>query len=102
MAKSPLEKLKKLKEKKELLDARIAKVEALHKNRERKLDTRRKILLGSYYLDKARKENNLDEVKKIMDKYLTRDSDKALFNLKPINKDNNLKEKNENATSKAS
>ena len=102
MTNSTLEKLKKLKEKKELLDARIAKVEALHKTRERKLDTRRKILLGSYYLDKARKENNFDEVKKIMDKYLTRDSDKALFNFKPINKDNTIKAKKENATSKPS
>lgn len=85
MANNTIDKLKKLKEKKQLLDSRIAKVEALHKTRERKLDTRRKILLGSYYLDKARKENNFDELKKIMAQYLTRDSDKVLFDIEPAN-----------------
>lgn len=32
---------------------------------QKKLDTRRKILVGAYYLDKARKENTFDETKKM-------------------------------------
>jgi len=72
-----------LKQKREALNARIQKMESLEKNRERKRDTRRKILLGSYYLDKAIKESKMDDVKLIMDSYLKRDSDRELFWLEP-------------------
>lgn len=72
-----------LKQKREMLNARIQKMESLEKNRERKRDTRRKILLGSYYLDKAVKEGKMDDVKLIMDFYLKRDSDRELFWLEP-------------------
>lgn len=81
MSKLLQSKLDKLKQKKQALDARIQKIEASHKARERKNDTRRKILIGSYYLDKANKENTFSEIKKLMDKYLTRDSDRKLFDL---------------------
>lgn len=76
--------LEKLKRQKSIIEARIQKVESRHKQKERKFDTRRKILIGSYYLDKAIKENKLDEIKNLMDKYLTRDSDRKLFDLMTI------------------
>jgi len=66
----------------EQLNARIQKMEASEKAREKKRDTRRKILIGAYYLDKARDESTMDEVNKIMDGFLTRQSDRELFGLK--------------------
>ena len=78
LSKSSLEKLKIQREK---INARIQQAEARLKTTERKKETRKKILLGSYYLDVATKENKIDEVKTIMDKYLKRNSDRALFDL---------------------
>lgn len=73
--------LERLKEQREKLNARIQKQESLLKSSERKKNTQKKILIGSYYLDKAIKENKIDEIKSIMDKYLKRNSDRALFDL---------------------
>ncbi len=81
MSKPSLSALERLKSQKAKLEARIHAVEARTKQSQRKQDTRRKILIGSYYFDKATKENKLDEIKHLMDKYLTRDSDRKLFNL---------------------
>jgi len=75
------DRLAKLKEQKEKLEARIQLMENRQKDKERKNDTRRKILLGSYYLDHAEKHGTLNEIKKIMDSYLTRESDRLLFDL---------------------
>ena len=85
MAKKNDEKIVKLKKQQEVITARIQKMEAMEKHRERKRDTRRKILVGSYYLDKARKGNSIKEIKRIMDKYLKRKSDRVLFDLEPLN-----------------
>jgi hypothetical protein len=73
--------LQRLKEQREKIDARIQAAEARIKTSERKKDTRRKILVGAYYLDMAIKENKLDKIKEIMDAYLHRDFDRALFDL---------------------
>lgn len=73
--------IEQLKKKREQLDARIQKIEATQKAKEKKQDTRRKILVGAYYLDKAKKENRMDEVKHAMEEFLTRKSDRLLFEL---------------------
>jgi large subunit ribosomal protein L7/L12 len=73
--------LERLKEKRQKLDARIQAAEARFKTTERKKDTRRKILIGSYYLDKAAKENNIAGLFLLMDTYLKREPDRALFGL---------------------
>ena len=75
------DRLQKLKEQKEKLNARIQLIENRHKNKERKNDTRRKILLGSYYFDNAQKNGTMEDIKKIMNTYLTRDTDRLLFDL---------------------
>jgi hypothetical protein len=46
---------------------------------ERKRDTRRKILIGSYYLKKAREENTVEELKAEMLRFLKREIDRELF-----------------------
>lgn len=78
--------LQRLKEQREKLNARIESVEARLKSSERKKDVRRKILLGSYYLEQAEQNNTMDEIKSFMDKYLKRDFDRELFGLEPLPK----------------
>jgi hypothetical protein len=73
--------LERLKMQKEKLEARIQKAEAMKKVKDRKEDTRRKILVGSYYLDMAQKEGKWEQLVSRMDKYLTRNSDRKLFGL---------------------
>ena len=77
-------KLESLKKKQDQLKAQIQALEAAEKTREKKRDTRRKILIGAYYLDKAIKENRFDEIVKLMDGYLNRNSDRMLFDLLPL------------------
>lgn len=74
-------KLENLKKKQDQLKAQIQSLEAAEKSREKKRDTRRKILIGAYYLDKAIKEDRFNEVAQLMDGYLTRQSDRELFDL---------------------
>lgn len=81
MEKSKKTMLERLKEQREKINARIQAAESRAKNSERKTDTRKKILVGSYYLDQAKENNQLGEIKKLMDKYLTRPSDRKLFDL---------------------
>jgi hypothetical protein len=73
-----------LKKKKEQLNARIQKLESLEKSRERKRDTRRKILIGAYFIDKANEEGELDALFQQMDGYLKRNSDRELFCLETL------------------
>lgn len=75
-----------LKKKRDIINARIRLVQNREQSKERKDNIRRKILIGSYYLDQANKNNSLDDIVKLMDSYLTRDSDRMLFGLEPIKK----------------
>lgn len=77
--------LEKLKTQKEKLAARIQAAESRNKVAERKKDTRRKILVGAYYLEKLNERGKMDELKTALDKYLTRDSDRLLFELPSSN-----------------
>lgn len=72
-----------LKEKQKQLSAKILKLESLEKSKERKRDTRRKILIGSYFLDKAHQENKLSALYHEVEHYLSRDSDRELFQVTP-------------------
>lgn len=76
--------LESLKKQQEQLKAKIQALEAAESTRERKRETRRKILVGAYYLDKMRADNKFNELVSSMDGYLSRDADRVLFNL-PLN-----------------
>jgi hypothetical protein len=76
-----------LKKKQEQLRAQIQKLESLEKSRDRKRDTRRKILIGSYFLDKAGEEGTLDSLFQQMENYLKRNTDRELFQLTPLVED---------------
>lgn len=76
-------KLDSLKKKQEQLKAQIQALEASESARERKRETRRKILVGAFYLEKAREESRFEDIVKRMDDYLNRDADRILFGLSP-------------------
>jgi hypothetical protein len=74
-------KLKQLKARQQRIDARAR---ALEKRRERKDDTRRKILVGATVLAKVdRDEIDHADLTAWLDVHLTRDDDRALFDLPP-------------------
>ena len=73
--------LDKLKEQREKLNARILQQESRLKQNQRKTDTRKKILVGSYYIDQATKNGTFNELISLMNNYLTRKSDKKLFEI---------------------
>lgn len=80
-----LSQIEKLRLRKQKLEAQLQKAESRHKNIERRQDTRRKILLGAYYLDKIKNEGTLETIKHELNDFLKRDSDRALFELPLLN-----------------
>lgn len=80
-----LEKLKQLKARKQAIEARER---SKQKEQERKDDTRRKILLGSYLIKKMNEnEANNEKILAELNGYLTENRDRQLFKLPEINKD---------------
>ena len=74
--------LKKLKQRREQIEARIKNLEARDKAREKKRDTRRKILIGAFYMEQMEKSE--EAKKKILarlDGFLVRTNDRELFGL---------------------
>lgn len=77
--------LDKLKQQRDALNAKILAAEARSRVSERKQDTRRKILVGAYYLEQAQRDaHQWAALQQIMTRYLTRDSDRRLFELPPL------------------
>ena len=72
-----------LKKKRDQLDARINDIKAREAMQERKDDTRRKILVGSYILDKHNKAGTIENIVRELDKFLAKPHDRALFGLAP-------------------
>jgi len=76
-----LEKLKQLKAQKQAIEARE---KTKQKEQERKDDTRRKILLGSYLIKKMQNEVNKEKILAELNEYLTENRDRQLFGLPDI------------------
>ena len=72
-------KIELLKQKRAQLNARIQKLEAQQKLKDRKQETRRKILIGAYTLEQAKTNGTEETLYHEMLNYLKRDIDKALF-----------------------
>jgi hypothetical protein len=72
--------------KRDVLNNRIKLVQNREAKQKQKDDTKRKILIGTYYLEQAIKNNNFDELVKQLDTSLKRDSDRKLFNLPILQK----------------
>ena len=76
-----LEKLKQLKAQKQAIEARE---KTKQKEQDRKDDTRRKILLGSYLIKKMQNEANKEKILTELNEYLTENRDRQLFDLPDI------------------
>ena len=76
-----LEKLKQLKAQKKAIEARER---TKQKEQQRKDDTRRKILLGSYLIKKMQNEANKEKILAELNEYLTENRDRQLFDLPDI------------------
>lgn len=72
------ERLNQLKAQKQAILARENKKRV---EQQRKDDTRRKILLGSYLLKKMENEQNKEKILADLNEYLTEERDRKLFNL---------------------
>lgn len=70
--------LKQLKAQKQAV---LAREKAKQKEQQRKDETRRKILLGSYLLKKMENEANKEKILADLNEFLTEDRDRKLFNL---------------------
>lgn len=76
------DKLEKLKEQRKVLDARIRKEQNRESTRQRKRDTRRKILAGAAVLDQAGKNPAYKaNLYRLLDRFLIRKTDRELFGL---------------------
>lgn len=74
-----------LKQLKALKQKQAARERAANAKRERAADTRRKILLGAFYLDQMERNEALKaQIVQKLDAYLTRNDDRALFDLPPV------------------
>ena len=81
---NPQERLRKIEEKQARLKAEAQRVKARAREAERKRETRRLILYGAMLKDRiARGEVPEKVIMADMDKFLTRDHERALFNLPP-------------------
>lgn len=85
-----LEKLNQLKSQKQAIEAREKKKIS---EQQRKEETRKKILIGSMMLKKMEDEAEKIKILAELNKYLTEDRDRKLFNMLPVkdeNETNNL------------
>jgi len=81
------DRLQKLEAKKQQIDAQIDKLKALNSEERRKKETRQKILLGAWILNQIETgEMVKEEVMAKMDKYLTKNIDRKVFDLPPLEK----------------
>ena len=79
MADSDKDKLQKLIDQRNQLEERIKRQKMKLDSQERQRDTRRKILAGAYLLEKYK--DRPEELKSLLDKFLSRPADRELFNL---------------------
>ena len=76
--------LEELLKKRDQLNSQIQKIKAIESLQKRKEDTRRKILLGALMMD-LMSTGKIDRtvIEQRLDKFLTRDIDRQLFDLPP-------------------
>ena len=88
MAKSADERIADLEQQKQQIANKIARLRTIESTNERKRDTRRKILAGACVLDRSDKDPDAARhLRKILDAFLTKPQDRALFDLPPRPKD---------------
>ena len=82
MAKSAEERIAELEQQKQQIANRITRLRTVESTKERKRDTRRKILAGACVLDRADKDQaSARHLREILDAFLTKPKDRELFDL---------------------
>lgn len=77
--------LEKLLEKEKQLKAKIQAAKSRESEKQRKLDTRRKILIGAMIIEGMKNSAEYEaKIKQNLDKYLTKNKDRVLFGLPEI------------------
>lgn len=79
MDKTLISKIDKLKNMQDALKERIQLLEHKEKAKREKFETRKKILIGEYFLTKYKAANELEILNKLMSEYVSKDTDKKLF-----------------------
>ncbi len=82
----PTDKIEALRLKRQQLDAQLQALEAQQKEADRKAETRRKVIAGAVALDHLAKNPDDPLARKLsalLDEYVTRPADRALFGLPP-------------------
>lgn len=80
-------KIKKLKEKRNAYDEKIKQLEILEKEKERRIDARKKIIAGAVLLKYFEKTNQQDLLKNILKEGIDNEKDLGLFNIHPQSKE---------------
>ena len=81
-----------LKDRRTKLNERIKDLEARERIKERKQDTRRKIIVGALvmtHMEKNKRSEFTKKVKALINEYVVKDKDRALFGLAPLPKNDN-------------
>lgn len=77
-----LSRLEQLAKKRDEINAQIQNLKAKESKEERKLDTRRKVIIGSAVMDLVKNGQwTDDQLKELLDPYLTKSQDRSLFGL---------------------
>jgi predicted nuclease with TOPRIM domain len=82
--------IEKIEEQKKQLEERLVTMKNRLKKQERVEDTRKKILVGAYFMEKYK--DKMHELVPQLDRFLIRDADRELFGLKPVNGNSHLAE----------
>ena len=80
------QKLKTLQQKKDKIDSKIKRIQKQQRAQQTELNNRRKILIGSYYLEQIKRSNSMPELLQTMQQFLANDEDKKLFTEEGIKK----------------
>jgi hypothetical protein len=75
--------IQKIEEQKKQLEERLVSMRTKKKKQGRYEDTKKKILIGAYFMEKYK--NKMDELVPQLDRFLVRDTDRELFGLLPKN-----------------
>ena len=75
--------IEKIKKQQKQLDQRLLDMKDKLKKQERLEDTRKKILIGAYFMEKYK--DSMNDLLPQLDRFLVRDLDRKLFGLSPLN-----------------
>ena len=74
-------KINSLEKKKKEIAKKILELKNKEDKKEKEVEVKKKMIIGDYFLNKYKKENKLNELQDLLDKYLTKKRERRIFNL---------------------